>query len=52
MSIFPFMGIYKYESSRIREYYGSTHGIGGGLHGMLVIEIALISLMMSKSKRV
>lgn len=28
MSIFPFMGIYKYESSRIREYYGSTHGIG------------------------
>jgi hypothetical protein len=23
-----------------------------GLHGMLVIEIALISLMMSKSKRV
>ena len=51
MSIFPFMGIYKYESSRIREYYGSTHGIGGTA-GMLVIEIALISLMMSKSKRV
>jgi hypothetical protein len=50
MSIFPFMGIYKYESSRIREYYDSTHGLG--LHGMLVIEIALISLMMSKSKRV
>jgi len=28
MSIFPFMGIYKYESRRIREYYGSTHGKG------------------------
>ena len=28
MSIFPFMGIYKYESSLIREYYGSTDGKG------------------------
>ena len=28
MPIFPFMGIYKYESRRIREYYGSTHDKG------------------------